>query len=155
MNFTLSNLNGVAECLPTLAQWHHQQWSYLNPGQSLQVRINRMAKCLGEALIPSTVVALQKGKPLGSASIVASDMDSHPELTPWLASVYVAPEFRGQGLGSALVKDIMQSAKLDGVKTLYLFTPDQQVFYQRLGWETYSEESYRGVSVTIMQCELF
>ena len=29
--------------LTTLAQWHHQEWAYLNPGRTLEQRIADMA----------------------------------------------------------------------------------------------------------------
>ena len=70
---------------------------------------------------------------VGSASLIAQDMDTRPELSPWLASVYVAAEHRRQGIGSALVRRVAQEAAALGVETLYLFTPDQEHFYARLG----------------------
>lgn len=30
---------------------------------------------------------------MGSAAIINNDMDTRPELTPWLASVFVAPAY--------------------------------------------------------------
>ena len=147
------NLNQVTELLPTLAQWHQQQWSELNPGETLQQRITRMQAYLGHDFIPSTFVAM--GDSLyGSAAIVTSDMDSHPELTPWLASVYVAPPFRQQGIGSTLVQHVMQQAAAHGIGQLYLFTPDREDFYLRLGWQVVQREPYRNHAVTIMQARL-
>ncbi|HIJ58077.1 MAG TPA: GNAT family N-acetyltransferase [Deltaproteobacteria bacterium] len=35
-------------------------------------------------------------------------MATKPELTPWLASVYVKPEARGKGVSSLLVKHIVK-----------------------------------------------
>src|SRR5690606_12830155 len=87
---------------------------------------------------------------LGSASLLADDMSSHPELTPWLASVYVAEQHRGQGIGSTLVRRVMQHARDIGIKRLYLYTPDQEKLYARLGWQVLSGEQYNGTAVTIM-----
>lgn len=91
---------------------------------------------------------------MGSAAITANDMETRPELTPWLASVFVAPEFRNRGVGSRLVMHVMQQAKDAGVDTLYLFTPDRVSFYEKLGWRTFNEEFYRGHLVTIMSIRL-
>jgi N-acetylglutamate synthase-like GNAT family acetyltransferase len=81
-------------------------------------------------------------------------MDTKPELSPWLASVYVLPEHRQKFIGSNLVLHIMNQAKKAGIETLYLFTPDKEHFYQNLGWQTVSEEIYRGHLVKVMQVNL-
>ncbi|MGD2119620.1 MAG: GNAT family N-acetyltransferase [Chromatiales bacterium] len=141
------------EQLETLAHWHQQQWQELNPGETLQQRIRRMQAYLGPAFIPSTFIAL--GDELyGSAAIVTSDMDNHPELTPWLASVYVAPSFRNRGIGARLVQHVMQQAAAHGIERLFLFTPDRESFYQRLGWRPLLRETYRDHAVVIMQADL-
>ena len=106
-----------------------------------------------DALIPSTFIAVEKDL-LGSAAIVAHDMDTKQELSPWLASVFVSPENRSRGIGSELVLQVMNQARNAGIKTLYLFTPDKERFYIRLGWQTISNEIYRGHVVTVMQINL-
>jgi N-acetylglutamate synthase-like GNAT family acetyltransferase len=81
-------------------------------------------------------------------------MDIHQELTPWLASVYVERSSRRKGIGSMLVQHVMQTAKAADISHLYLFTPDQQRFYKRLGWNELIHENYREHCVTIMSVEL-
>jgi predicted N-acetyltransferase YhbS len=81
-------------------------------------------------------------------------MDTHPEWMPWLASVYVAPEFRHQGVGSRLVNSVSEAARKAGMEALYLFTPDRVAFYQRLGWQVLHGEAYRGRWVTVMRIQL-
>ncbi len=139
--------------IPTLAEWHHHQWSSLNPDGSLEKRIATMQDYLSADFVPSTLIA-KNTELLGSAAIVENDMDTKPELTPWLASVFVAPQYRNQGIGSQLVKQLMQKAKQSGIEAIYLFTPDQVNFYQKLGWEVVSNEKYRGHSVTVMRAGL-
>lgn len=139
--------------IPLLAAWHHHQWREINPGQTLQQRIERMQAYLRDELVPSTYVAMEQEEVLGSAAIVEYDMRIEG-CTPWLASVYVHPEFRRQGIGSALVNHVMEQARAAGIKHLYLFTPNRAQFYQRLGWEVMSEEPYHGQHVTIMKLNL-
>lgn len=147
------DLRDEPQQIPKLAEWHHQQWASLNPGGSLEKRIVKMQDYLSDKLLPSTFIA-KTTELLGSAAIVENDMDTKPELTPWLASVFVAPEYRNQGIGSQLVKHVMQKAKQAGIKAIYLFTPDQTIFYQKLGWEVISTEEYREHSVTVMRVRL-
>ncbi|MDX8129763.1 GNAT family N-acetyltransferase [Methylomonas sp. OY6] len=151
---TIINLSQEPHQIPTLAQWHQAEWSNLNPGQTLEHRIQKMQAYLSNKLIPSTFIYKHEDQLAGSAAIIESDMDTRPELTPWLASVYVAPEFRRQGIGSELVKHVMLQAKAAGVATLYLFTPDQANFYAKLGWTAMAEEYYRDHCVTVMSVTL-
>jgi GNAT superfamily N-acetyltransferase len=139
----------VPEHLVTLAQWHHRQWSYLYPDESFDDRLRRMQPHLHASFIPGTYVAIDSS-PVGSASIIENDMETRPELTPWLASVYVKPDFRHRGIGRQLVNHIEKLAGEHNIRQLFLFTPDQQAFYQRLGWDTYDNTTYHDENVTIM-----
>ena len=68
-----------------------------------------------------------------------------------MASLYVAPEHRLKGIGSLLVGALIEKARdLDKAK-LYLYTPDAQYLYDKLGWQTLEDTQYRGAKVTIME----
>ena len=88
---------------------------------------------------------------MGMASIDPYDMITRPDLSPWLAAVYVAPEFRHNGIGSKLVRAVMQEAVVLGLDRIYLFTPNKINFYNRLGWQFFEHAVYRGEEVVIMQ----
>ncbi|MEW6188138.1 MAG: GNAT family N-acetyltransferase [Thermodesulfobacteriota bacterium] len=64
------------------------------------------------------------------------------------------PEHRNKGTGSALVKHVMKKAKEAGIPVLYLFTPDKEPFYLKLGWETFSRELFQGHPITILKADL-
>jgi GNAT superfamily N-acetyltransferase len=140
--------------IPVLADWHHQQWRHYNPGDTVAKRIGRMREQLGRRQIPTTFVALAGEAVMGSASLVAHDMHNRSNLTPWLASVYVAPEHRRQGVGSALVERVVQEARAIGVETLYLFTPDREAWYVALGWSVQERTEYMGAPAVIMTLHL-
>lgn len=148
------NLTSRPQAIPQLAGWHHAQWSDLNPGRSLEQRIANMENYLSIALLPSMFISVSDEQVLGSAAIVTNDMDTHQELTPWLASVYVDLPYRHQGIASSLVRHVMQQAKAEAIPALYLFTPGQEALYAKLGWEVVSRENYRGAAVTLMQVHL-
>jgi GNAT superfamily N-acetyltransferase len=72
---------------------------------------------------------------LGTASVIASDLDERPELTPWVAAVWVEETARGHGVGAALVEQATQASFALGFARTYLcarapMTP----FYEGLGW---------------------
>ena len=110
---------------------------------------------LSESFIPSMWVAFDQERALlGSAAIVECDMDNRITDAPWLASVFVLPNYRGQEVGATLVQFVMDEASRGGHSKLYLYTPKQEGFYQQLGWETESYEQYHGERVCIMSATL-
>ena len=136
-----------------LSRWHHREWEHLYPGEQVADFARDLNACRGKQLVPSTFIATA-GTLLGSASLLAADMLTHPELSPWVASVYVRRAARGSGVGSSLVRHIMDVAARGGLRTLYLFTPDRVEFYRRLHWVERSRELYQGIPVTLMQVDL-
>ncbi len=147
-------LGDNAALITTLAQWHYEEWRYLNPNTPIERYIARLQSHLGRKRIPTTFVALSGGILMGSSSLVAYDMDIRMDLSPWLASLYVTPLYRRRGVGSALVHRVIKEADALGVETLYLFTPDREGFYIRLGWSTVERVEYRGYEVVIMALEI-
>ncbi len=90
------------------------------------------------------------GTLLGSAGILPATI-THRHLTPWLSSVYVPEEFRGQGIASALsLRAIDEAARL-GFKRLYLFTPRNESLYARIGWRTFERIEYSGLPLTLIE----
>jgi GNAT superfamily N-acetyltransferase len=151
-------IEGIAahpELIETVARWQFGEWGHLEPGDSLAARIAYLGtQAANPGRIPMTFVALDSDEALGSASAVEHDMDTHPELTPWLASVYVKPDARGRGVASALVRRVMAAVAALGVSRLYLFTESARGLYEKLGWQPIGEEHFEGSDVTIMAIDL-
>jgi N-acetylglutamate synthase-like GNAT family acetyltransferase len=146
----IENLEGHKEFISKLAGWHHAQWANLNPGETLEARISRYHERMESDGLPLMFVALSDGVLLGSASLLKHDMDTRMDLSPWLASVYVAAEHRRKGVGEALVARIVEEARSLGHETLYLFTPDKAAFYAKRGWSSMENTEYQGESIEIM-----
>ena len=142
------------EFLPMVAHWHHQEWAYLRAGDTLEARMERLRNECGHSEIPTTVVAIDDGAVLGSAMLIEHDMDSRLDLSPWLASVFVAPERRRQGIGAALVRRIIEEARVLGERRLYLYTSDAEEFYARKGWRLIERTPYKGKDVSVMSYDL-
>jgi len=138
------------ELVETVARWQLEEWGHHDPTDSLAARIASIGAQTDRNRISTTAIALDGDKPLGSASLVAHDMPTHPELSPWLASVYVAPAARGRGVASALVRHIVRQVAAMGVGRLYLFTESARELYEKLGWYVIAEEHFEGIPVTIM-----
>ena len=143
-------LNEHPEFIPTLAEWHYNQWSYLHDVDSVERRIAEFEEETKSSGIPQTYVAVADGKLLGSVSLLLHDMDIRMELSPWLASLYVPVEQRKQGVGSTLVRHAVREADRLGHRILYLYTPDREAFYVRLGWSLLERTDFHGHNVPIM-----
>jgi N-acetylglutamate synthase-like GNAT family acetyltransferase len=94
------------------------------------------------------------GAPVGCVSLVANNMATRPALTPWLAALFVLPEFRGRGVGATLTRRCETEPEEAGFRRIYLYTSRARVYYQALGWTTVDEDSYEGQPVTVMMKEL-
>ena len=140
--------------IPTLARWHHQEWAYLRPGDSIEARIERLRHECGQRQIPTVVIAFVDSLLLGSAMLIAHDMDTRMDLSPWLAGVFVSPEHRRRGIGAALVQRVIDEASALGVRRLYLYTPGAEEFYARRGWSLIERTNYRGANVAVMSLDV-
>jgi GNAT superfamily N-acetyltransferase len=138
------------ELIPELARLHFAEWGHLRPEETLEGRTRRLRDYCGRGGIPTVLVALAGPALCGSAMLIAHDMDTREDLTPWLAGVYVLPAHRHRGYGSALVAAVVHEAAAIGVERLYLYTPDAAKFYARLGWSSLGDAEYRGQHVVIM-----
>ncbi len=140
--------------VPVLAQRHYDTFGRLNPASSLEKHLAFLRRSLKKGAIPTTLIVLSGDALVGSASLAQSDLRDLVDLTPWLAAVYIAPEYRRRGIGSALVQRMVEEAVALGYRRLHLFTPDKEHFYARLGWTTVERTAYKGVDIVIMSIAL-
>lgn len=145
------------EVIPILAAWIYSEWSYLYPGATLQDFEGLLRERINKKSLPLTLVALEAGEPVGTASLKAFDMETRSDLTPWLTSLYVATPWRRRGIGSDLVKAIEQKAAELEIRKLFLFTTDAALvalFYSRLGWIVKEKTIYHSYPVIVMEKDL-
>jgi N-acetylglutamate synthase-like GNAT family acetyltransferase len=153
--FEVRFLAEAPEHVDQLARWHHNQWAHLYADWTLAIATEELQQHVQCRDFPTTLIVLQDNQVLGSASLIAEDAEEFDDIgSPWLASVYVQPEFRGRGLGALLVKAVMRHAKKIQLDTIYLFTPDHHDFYVQLGWEKISRVDLHHQTVDIMKADL-
>src|SRR4051812_42419169 len=102
------------EVIEQLARWHFAQWGSVNPTSTIERRMERLRGHLEPGRVPQTFVAVDGDELLGSASLVAADLPSRDDLSPWLASVYVDPPHRNRGIGAALVNRVAEESRTLG-----------------------------------------
>ncbi|MGE6783953.1 GNAT family N-acetyltransferase [Ensifer adhaerens] len=72
---------------------------------------------------------------VGTASVIASDLEERPDLTPWVAAVWIDPPFRGAGIGGDIVLKAAHAALDKGAEAVHLCAlTGKRSFYERLGW---------------------
>jgi GNAT superfamily N-acetyltransferase len=102
----------------------------------------------------TALLAEVDGQPAGSCLFVREEIDPKHDLTPWLAALYVAPEFRKLGIASALVRAIEQHARSVGCGELYLYTITAEPLYAKLGWTARDRFESNGEAFVLMAREL-
>ena len=58
-----------------------------------------------------TFVLFDHDRPAGTAGLVRQDLETRPDLTPWIAALFVEPAFRGRGFATALVRQVEAFAR--------------------------------------------
>jgi ribosomal protein S18 acetylase RimI-like enzyme len=90
----------------------------------------RSRELIERAIVGSTrVVGLYDGERQVGFARAVSDGAIHA----YLADVYVLPEYRGRGLGLALVREMVEHGQLEGLRWM-LHTADAQGLYAKLGF---------------------
>lgn len=154
MNFQIVFLADQPHHAEALAGLHDAEWGHLVPQISVETRAKRLVEASGQSTIPTVLIAVDGPTLIGSAALVGQDMDDRPHLSPWLAAVYVRPEYRRQGLASRLVSRAEHEAAALGVEMLYLFTEHEERFYGKRGWGLLERADYHGTSVSVMSKQL-
>lgn len=82
-----------------------------------------------------TLVAHDGETFIGTISLIKSDLAERPNITPWIADLWIEQGFRKHRLGTTLIKAAEQLAYERGEATLHLnCTPALRQFYNALGW---------------------
>lgn len=103
--------------------------------------------------MPLTLVALAADRFLGTVSLIPSDVATRPELTPWVAALWVEPGHRRQGIGAALVQEASERAFALGMERLFLLAgAHRRAFYEARGWCAYEEDAPRA-GMTILRLD--
>ncbi|HLZ78429.1 MAG TPA: GNAT family N-acetyltransferase [Sphingomonas sp.] len=97
--------------------------SYWSPGipRETVARAIRGSLCVG---------AYRDGRQIGFARVV-----SDRATFAYLADVFVLEEARGQGIGRAMVRALMEHTQLQGLRRWFLATLDAHGVYEALGWQ--------------------
>jgi len=146
----ISYLADHPEFIPPLARGRFEHFREFLPEMTMDDHIQRLQTHLHRDELPIAWVAHSGNEPYGMAALRVHDLDGREDLTPWLAAVYVLPQFRRRGVGEALCRAVEQKASEMGVRTLYLFTLDKQKWYAQFGWNQLESCTWQDQPAAIM-----
>ena len=155
MSLQIVSLSDRPDLLLTVAAWVHGQWWSHLPEHNAETLAGMLRERRASDSIYESFVALRDSVPVGTATILDHDIDTErrPDLTPWLAAVYVIPEARHKGIGEQLVSKATAFAKSKGFETVYLWTTDHRSWYEHLGWRLLEEFEKNGALVSFLKFE--
>ncbi len=141
MPLTIAHLFEHPERRDLVASWIYEAFWRDRPdsGFTPETLAGYLAEASNPDAIPLSRLALVDGVPAGTVNLVEDDDSRRPHLRPWLAALVVAPEFRRQGVGAALVRALKADAAKLGLTELYLGTPIPG-FYEPLGAVVYERD---------------
>lgn len=139
------------ECHREIARLLHSEWSDFPAWSSLPVIEQRLLeRNQNESGSFTFVSSTAEGTLTGTASVIEYELDDRPERRFWLGEVLTPREWRGKGVGSALVNACIARAADQQMEALWLYTPDQQALYRRLGWQDVEQRWISEEWVTVM-----
>jgi GNAT superfamily N-acetyltransferase len=131
---TIVSLSDAPDYFWPVAQWLYEQWWVL-PGSTINVVSDQLKEHLAGQPLPSTLVAVVDGQPVGSISLHEYAIPDRPDLTPSLAALYVRPEYRHHGIASRLLEAAEARLREIGAARLYFTVPEQEDFFAKRGWQ--------------------
>ncbi len=141
----------------TAAEWSFEAWKHDFPSDTAQTYLDQYALAASESeeLLEVFMAIDSQVNLLGVATLVDDDeLPDAPEPGPWLAAVFVTPDARKFGVGSALVEHVVNRARELGYPKIYLYTEHQENWYASKGWSKIRDIIFLGLDHTVMQLEL-
>ncbi len=129
---TLYSLRNHPEKLDTMKTYIKDKWA---SEDSKYVYDDCLEHTVGaEAPLPQWYLMEDDGVPIGCAGLITNDFISRMDLYPWLCSLYIDPEYRGQRLGGRFLERAKKDASEAGFPYVYLCT-DHIGYYEKFGFE--------------------
>jgi GNAT superfamily N-acetyltransferase len=142
----ISNLKTVPQFADTVASrgWH--AW-WTRSGVPLADYRAHLDPMLASTGIPFCLVDHDDDTYRGSCLVIESDLDARPNLTPWIAALWVDEPYRRQGIAAALMQE---ARKYIGASTVYLCAELKvSPYYLARGWQQI-ESDVMGLNVFAM-----
>ena len=138
--------------LAICARWRASAFSVLKA--SFEQELRSLELFASDQSHGVALVAKADGEPVGTCLLVESEIEPDHDVSPWLAGLFVVPEYRGKGVGAALVRAIEDQARQRELSRVYLYTTHAVGFYKRLGWKVMDRTNWQGFDTALMDRDL-
>ncbi len=141
--FSITHIKEVPHLHQQAAEMSRVAWKHDFPEDTLQTYLDMFTATgtYANRLVEVFAALNQADELLGLATLVDDDeLPGAIEPGPWLAAVFVVPEARKLGVGSALINHVVSRSRELGYSEMFLYTEDQQEWYQKRGW-TYTRDT--------------
>ena len=135
------------------ARWRYDEF-LKRYGFSLGDSHRQLVEVISQDDYEAAMIAEVGNTPVGLCMFVRDELDAAHDYSPWLASLYVASNFRGQGIGRDLVAAIESHARDVGENRMYLYTETAESFYLRCGWRVTERFDWDGEPFVLMHRDL-
>lgn len=152
-SFEIGYLADHPEMISVCASWAYSQWG-CQSGGSLEHSVIRFQTGAEKDKLPLTLIARLDDKPVGMVSLWDSDFRERPDLSPWLASLYVHPFYRNRHIAFQLIQRLENEAMRMGFSELYLVTEEAKGLYAKCGWAEIQQVVTSYGNATLMKKKL-
>lgn len=126
------------QLVETMTGWMYQWWGQREGYTREAVRLYVRRSCQRDRL-PRTYGLFLGDRLIGMYQLRLEDLFVRPDVYPWLANVYLEPDFRGRGYGRMLLMSVRENAmQLTGFDELFLYTTHEGL-YEPFGWQLVEE----------------
>lgn len=133
----LKQLSECPEHLAVVGLWIYDEW-WRRRCDSSDVVVSWLQTHSKVDTVPYSVVALAEGEPVGSCCVIENDCVHRPQYSPWVAAVYVRPDFRRRGIASMILQEAASIAARAHIKGLFIDCLAMTArVYEKSGWSIY------------------
>lgn len=112
----------------------HNEWGTPWKDEEKESKLQKKIKATLDRLVDwPTLIMLDNNKLVGFVSLFKYDLEE-TNLTPWYATLYVKPEYRGMNTSKMLTEEIIKCANSKHFEKLYLKTTLIN-FYEKFGFK--------------------
>ena len=118
-----------------VCDWHYHWFGKRDKKTYALIKENLLHSLNIKKQLPQTYVAWIGNRPVGTYQFaMMDDVESRPDVYPWMISVFVDENYRGKGVFKAMMKTVKENAHKAGLKHVYLYT-SYTGLYEKFGWK--------------------
>ena len=107
----IENIKHHLDAIDTLSEAQFELWGPLTGRNTLEEYRKLLHFAAESESLPTTLVAVENATVLGSVNVLENDLPLRPDIAPWLAQLFVFPNFRRRSAGALLIAGAIAEAR--------------------------------------------